>query len=258
MIERALYNFETMANELEDYKNRGIFDSNELQKIILTRKKHEMRLQRYDKNLFDILRYIESERALEKIRDKRIKKNNFERTLNDRKMSERIVSLYKEALYRYDDGNIITEFAEYVIKKKLFAEMKDTFASYCLKHPTDIDLWIFCASKLFLVDDVDSARAMFFKAIRMNPRSVRLRIEFFRMEVKYVQNLIELNLKLGIDDEDKDDVEKGDVAYAIFMDIVSNSRGDEHFEEILNISKGIKELFEKIKTFINDNRLENQ
>ncbi|XP_045532100.1 U3 small nucleolar RNA-associated protein 6-like [Pieris brassicae] len=251
MTERVQSNLERMIPELEDYKDRGIFTSNELQKIISTRKKHEFRLQRLDKKLLDIMRYIESETSLEKIRDKRLKKMNVDPSLYDRKISERVVELYKNALYRFNDKNIITHFAEYATRKRLFVEMKQVFANFCLKHPLDIDLWIFCASKLFEIDDVDSSRAMFLKGIRINQNDMRLRVEFFRMEILYIGKINMINKEMGIDDDDKDEVEKGDIAFNIFLDSLETFQDINLLSEMIELSKNVKEVNDRITECLN-------
>ncbi|KAK6089993.1 hypothetical protein P3W45_001039 [Vairimorpha bombi] len=233
-----------MIPELEEYKNRGVFNTSELQKIINTRKKHEFRLQRFDKKLLDIIRYIESESTLESIRDKRIKKKNLSLSYYDKRISERIIKLYRDALFRFDDKKIIVMFAEYSIKKKLHSEMKDVFASYCLKNAGDAELWIYCASKLFEIEDVDSSRAMFLKGIRLNPQYMKLRVEFFRMEVFYIKKVFELNKSLGIEDENPDDILA--IAHNLYLDTLEVCTDRNIINEMVKISKDISLLYEKL------------
>jgi U3 small nucleolar RNA-associated protein 6 len=244
MTERVQLNLERMIPELEEYKNRGVFNTSELQKIINTRKKHEFRLQRFDKKLLDIIRYIESESTLESIRDKRIKKKNLSLSYYDKRISERIIKLYRDALFRFDDKKIIVMFAEYSIKKKLRSEMKDVFASYCLKNAGDAELWIYCASKLFEIEDVDSSRAMFLKGIRLNPQYMKLRVEFFRMEVFYIKKVFELNKSLGIEDENPDDILA--IAHNLYLDTLEVCTDRNIINEMVKISKDISLLYEKL------------
>lgn len=241
MSERVHINLERMMPELEEYKNRGVFTISELQKIISTRKKHEFRLQRFDKKLLDIIRYIESEMTLEKIRDKRIKKKNLTQSYYDKRISEKIIKLYKDALYRFNDKKIIVMFTDYAVKKHLVSDMKDVYSAYCLKNASDTDLWIFCSINLFKVGDIESSRNMFLKCIRLNPKNIKIKIEFFRMEVLNIAKNIE-NL------EEDEELEDGylDVAYNIYLDIVELSENFDVKNELLQISMSVSELHKKI------------
>lgn len=248
MTEKVQLNLERMIPELEEYKNRGVFSAGELQKIITTRKKHEFRLQRFDKKLLDILRYIESETTLESIRDKRIKKKKLSYCYYDKRISEKIVKLYKEALYRFNDKKIIVKFTDYAIKKGLHADLKDVYATYCSKNLGDAELWIFCAIKLYEIDDIDSSRAMFLKGIRLNPEYHRLRIEFFRMEAFSILKILETNKKLGIEDDNAEDMTF--IAYNIYLDTLEICENKKVIDEMTEISKCVEELHCKITSTV--------
>ncbi|ADM11766.1 snoRNA-binding rRNA-processing protein UTP6 [Encephalitozoon intestinalis ATCC 50506] len=247
MVESIQLGMERMISELEDYKTRGIFSPHELRKIVETRKKYELRLQRPEKKLLDFMRYIKSECILEKIRDKRVKKKNVGFSLHDMNISKKIVELYRSALYRFNDPRIVSQFTAYVMGKKMYGEMKNVFAECCTRNPLDVDLWIYCAFKLFEVGDIESARAMFLKGIRMNSKSTRIRIEFFRMEVMYIEKIEIQNKEIGLDSDDKDEIERGEVAFAIFVDCFNSpSFTGKEVNEVLKISESVKELKEKI------------
>lgn len=253
MVESMQLGMERMISELEDYKNRGIFSSDELRKIVETRRKYELRLQRPEKKLLDFVRYIKSECMLEKIRDKRVREKNVNASLHDMNIPKKVVELYRSALYRFNDPKIISQFTAYAIEKKMYGEMKNVFAECCTRNPLDVDLWIYCGFKLFEVGDIESSRAMFLKGIRMNSKNTRIRIEFFRMEVMYVEKIEVLNKEIGLDSDDKDEIERGEVAFAIFSDCLNDSSFTEkEITEVLEISKGIKELRERIEEYIKD------
>lgn len=254
MTERVQFNMERMIPELEDYKNRGIFSSNELKKIIETRRKYEFRLQRPEKKLLDIIRYIKSECTLEKIRDRRLRDRNVGGSFYDTTISNKIIGLYRTALYKFNDPKIVAQFSNYVIRKKMYTEMKDIFAECCSRNPLDVDLWIYCAGKLFDVGDIESYRAMFLKGLRMNSKSSRMRIEFFRMEVAYVRKMEMLNKEMGLDEDEKDEVERGELAFVVFLEYFDSScLSGEGLAEILAISKAVRELNERIEKYVEEN-----
>lgn len=72
MIDRTQQILENLAPELDDYFQRKIFSAKEITKIIDTRRAYENKLQRSNKKLEDFLQYAESEKKLEKMRNKRI------------------------------------------------------------------------------------------------------------------------------------------------------------------------------------------
>lgn len=244
MSEKVFLNLERMMPELEDYEERGVFTKNELLKIVETRKKHEFRLQRVDKKLMDFIKYIQSETSLEKIRDKRLKKHNLKNTHQDKKISKRVVLLYKLALEKFNEKDLLVDFTEYAKKKDLLFDLKDVYASCCLKNPLDVDLWIFCASNLFEMEEVDGARALFFKGIRMNPNNMKIRKEFFKMEVKYINKFCAL---MDNEEEDDDEIQRGDVPFNIFMDTLDVGGDDKTLNEMYKMSKGISQLSSRIE-----------
>jgi len=251
MTERIQLSMERMISELEYYKKRGIFSSHELRKIVETRKMHELRLQRPEKKLLDFVRYIKSEYMLEKIRDKRMGEKNANASLYDMSISKKIVELYRSALYRFNDPKIISQFTAYVIEKKMYCEMKNVFAECCSKSPLDVELWIYCAMKLFGVGDLESSRAMFLKAIRMNSKNSRVRIEFFRMEVINITNIQAASKEMGFEDDERDDAERDELALAVLQDCVDNSFFTiNELQELLNISQDVEGLHQKAQKLI--------
>jgi U3 small nucleolar RNA-associated protein 6 len=252
MADKVQISMERMVLELEDYRNRGIFSPTELEKIIETRRKYEFRLQRPDKKLLDFVRYIKSECILEQIRDKRLRQRKADASLCDRYISKKIVELYRGALYRFNDPKIITQFTQYAMKKRMHGEMKTVFAEHCSRNPGDAELWIYCAHKLFEIDDIESARAMFLKGLRMNSRNAKIRIEMFKMEIKYVEKLEIMNREMGLGEEDKDEVERGELAFAVFLDYYNCCGDEKGLKEILDISNVIEELRERIEKYIRE------
>jgi U3 small nucleolar RNA-associated protein 6 len=252
MADKIQTNMERMIPELEDYRSRGIFSPTELEKIVETRRKYELRLQRPDKKLLDFVRYIKSECTLEQTRDRRLRQRKADASLCDKYISRKIVELYRSALYRFGDSKIITQFTQYVMKKRMYGEMKSVFAEHCSRNPNDVDLWIYCANKLFEADDVESARAMFLKGLRMNSRNLKIRIELFKMEIRYVEKIEILNREMGLGEEDKDEVERGEIAFAVFLDYYDCCRDEEGLREILEVSSVVGELRERIESYIKE------
>lgn len=245
MIDRVQRVLERMAPELCSYKKRRMFEKREIDKIIENRRKYENKLQRSKKRLSDYLSYAESEKKLERLRNKRLSKLGTGLEETDLLLQQNIISIYSRAMHYFSDRKLIEDFSEYCIKRKCYEEMKSAFATKCLKELTNMELWIFCAQKLWEVDDIDGARSIFMKSLSIGP-SLRVYVEFFRLECLYSQKINKINEELGIGEEDKDDIEKGKIAAAVFEEMLSRSPNEE-IEECLEISKAVPGLEQRLR-----------
>jgi len=240
MIDPVQRVLEWMAPELESYRKRRIFNQKQIQKIVDNRKRFENKLQRSSKKLLDFLSYISSERNLEKIRNKRIATLGTGLEDTDMLLQANILKIYSRALHYFSEPSLLRDFAEYCVKRRCLTEMKEVFAAKCLKNLTDTDLWVYCAQKLWEVGDIEGARGLFMKGTSVNSE-VRLCIEFFRLECLYANSLNKLNEQLGVAEEDKDDIERGRVAYVVFENMKSRLSKAE-LEECMEISELIPGL----------------
>lgn len=240
MIDTVQRSLERMASELESYRKRKIFDEKQLKKVLETRKSFENKLARKNRKLIDFLEYIDSEKRLERIRNKKIMDMGIQIEEADLALTENIIKTYEKALYYFDEPSIVRDFSEYCIKKKRFEEMKTAFSKKCLKNTSDADLWIFCAQKLWEIDDINGARELFIKAISVNTDK-RLYVEFFRFECLYVLKLNKINDELGVLEEDKDDVERGQLALVIFEEM-RDKLSQTQIEECIEIARLVPEI----------------
>lgn len=243
MIDKVQRVMEWMATELESYKRRRIFTQKQIQKIVENRRKFENKLQRPSKKLADFLSYANSERNLEKIRNKKISSLGIGPEECDKILETNIFKIYEKALHYYSEPILLASYTEYCIKRKSFDRMKETFAMKCLKNPTDTDLWVYCAQKLWEVDDIEGARNLFLRGTSIN-RDSRLAVEFFRFECLYANKLNQINKEFEVAEEDRDDVEKGKVALVVFESLRSRM-SQRDVEECRSISKLIPDLNEE-------------
>lgn len=252
MIEYVQKALENMAPELDSYYRRHIFKKSQIDKIVENRRRFENQLLRNKKRCNDYLAYIESELKLEKTRNKIIHQlgTGFEET--DLLLQKNIISIYKRALHYFNDNCLLEGLVEYCIKRKCYEEMKDIFSTKCLKNVSNVDLWIFCAMKCWEIDDIDGARSMFLKLTAIKP-SARTFMAFFNFECLYSQKINKLNEELGVEEEDKDDIERGEIAFAIFKEMMIKDRlKKEDIEKCIEISKIIPELKNKIIEYVRE------
>lgn len=252
MIDRVQHALEAMAPELENYKKRNIFSESEIATIIETRRRFETKLQRSQKKLEDFLNYIASEAQLERIRNKRIKKTDAVHSETDALLGRNILATYRRALYLFDEPSVVKAFTDFCIKHKFYEEMKETLFAKCLRNLRNTDLWVFAAEKLWEINDIEGARGVFLKSIGTNS-DLRLLIEFFRLECLYAERLNQINDELGIEEEEKSGVERGEVALAVFRGMADRIRQAE-YEECLEISHKVSGLPDKLTRIFNESQ----
>lgn len=235
MIDRVQRTLELMAPELAGYRSREIFTEREIEKIIENRRRFEGRLQRPSKRVADFLEYARSETRLEKIRNRRIARLGTGLEETDLQLQRNVMRIYEGAMHSFDEPVVVKEFSEYCAKKKAGDRMKQALASKCLKRLRDTDLWVFCAQQLWQADDADGARCLFMKGVSVNG-DARLHVEFFRFECLFAVRLDEVNRELGVDEEERDDIERGAIALAVLQSILEKF-GDRHKAECLEIAQ---------------------
>lgn len=248
MVDEVQRMLEKMAPELCSYRKRRIFEKWQIDRIIEKRRRYENKLQRTHKRLSDYFLYAESERKLERLRNKRISWLGTGMEETDLLLQQNVISIYTRALHYFNDRKLLEDFAEYCMKKKCYEEMKSAFAVKCLKNITDIELWIFCAQKLWEVGDIEGSRSVFMKSVGIVP-NLRVYIEFFRIECLYSQKINKINEELGVGEEDKDDIEKGEIASVVFRDMLGRFPRKE-LEECLKISRIVPGLEQRIGSML--------
>lgn len=247
MIDKVQKALEIMAPELASYKTRKIFTEAQINRIIENRRRFENKLQRSAKRISDFIGYAHSELKLEKIRNKKIAETGAGLEETDLILENNIFKIYENAIYHFNEPFLIKEYSEYCIKKKAVERMKTTFASKCLKNLRDTDLWIYCAQQLCEVEDSDGARSLFMKAISVN-QDYRLYIEFFRFECIFAQKLNAINQELGVEEDEKDEIEKGQIALIVLQSIIDKF-GVKYESECVEIAKNtVPELETKVKS----------
>lgn len=255
MADRVQYNMEKMVSELESYRRFGIFTEKEIKEIIEVRRTHEYRLQRNRKQLVDYLRYITYEMELEQ-RKEDIKRTKFIGCAHHVfSTSHRIFSLFKAALSKFPkDKALFVQLVEYAMCKKLYGNLKLLFGEHCLRNVRDVDLWIFCASKLLEMGDVDSARVTMQKGIRTNPGNTKIKLEYFRLEVIHMDEMMKLAEQHVLPGAETEDTDECTIPLLVFCDLYKKHPQCSEVSEALDIASNFERLYGKICVFLEEQR----
>ena len=97
---------ERMTDELQFYLRENLFSKKEVKKIVKERRNSEYKLQRKDATLLFFLDSIKFERHLDRLRGKRVKKQNIvetgkQKSLLDHSVKKRIMHLYDRATRKF-------------------------------------------------------------------------------------------------------------------------------------------------------------
>lgn len=253
MIDKIQRHLELMAPELQSYLNRKIFTRSEIDQIKDQRTLFENRCERTEKRLDDFLNYIKSEQKLEKTRNHRIKQMKIGLDHSDILLTKNVVSIYFRALHYFYNMELIESFSSYCIKRNQQKEMKDIFSKLCLKNISNYKLWLYCAEKLFEINDTEGFRHIVLSSLDFNIKNkMEIYRKFFELECKYVIKMNQIGREFQIDEEDKDEVERGGIPVAIFKEMLSMAdKDDKNIHESLEISKEIPDLHDKLQILLN-------
>lgn len=290
MFDNCQRTIEKLAPEMSSYLKRGIFNKKEIDQIVNKRTIFENKCDRTNKRISDFINYIKSEETLETIRNRKIKKSGIGFEESDNLLTKNIISIYTRALHHFinqtsisngnnnsdnDKSNIgsndgfnvalLDNFVFYCKKRKLFNEdLKTVIKNLCLKNITNYKLWIYCGKVLSDFDDIEESRNLFMTILSMisNKNSLlEIYLSFFDMELKYVEKLNKLTEDFEIDQNEKDEVEKGKIVIFIFNEIIKiikdlNKNIIENSEVVkycLERAKIVPNLNEEMLKIINEN-----
>ena len=120
---------ERMTDELQYYLREGLFSKKEVKKIVKERRNAEYKLQRKDANLLFFIDSIKFERQLDRIRAKRVKKQNIietgkKKSLLDHSVKKRIMHLYDRATRKFKFNIALwKEYLEYLVNIKSYQKL---------------------------------------------------------------------------------------------------------------------------------------
>lgn len=240
---------ESMLPHLEELQLSGIFTEEEL-RIIITRRRHfEYRLFRKPPNKQDYLKAIQYELNLDQLRKQRKEKMGVVFTNSDCEFGivNRLHALYKRSLKHFKgDIKLWLQYIKFCQNMNQPNILSKVFGRVLSIHPKQVGLWIMASKFEFETQkDVSGARSILQQGIRSNPNSPKLWLEYFRMELLYVDKLIKRREMLGLDIEEEEpsgEVMKYKLPIIVFEHAVKSQPNDVEFRlKFLDISI----LFEK-------------
>lgn len=218
MAEHVQAALDDMVAPLRDLLDRGIFSEPEIKAIVSRRRESEYLLRRRAARKADFLRYIEAEMALEKLRQLRTKKLS---NRSNRKNSDEIISprakngglpigdvhivqlihlLFIRVLRKFRaDVALHLQHAAFAKESKSYNKLTTIYTEALQVHPRNVGLWIEAASHEFFGHregqkvhgggSIQGARVFMQRGLRINPRAQDLWVQYFCLELHYLQKL---------------------------------------------------------------------
>lgn len=219
MAEQVQSALDSMVAPLRDLMDRGIFSEEEIKTIVSRRREYEYLLRRRVARKADFLRYIEAEMALEKLRKLRTKRINQrqerkrEEKVPDRKRNgglpigdvhiiQLIHLLFVRVIRKFkSDVSLHLQHAAFAKDSKSYNKLNTIYTEALQVHPRNVELWIEAASYEFFGftnpdtgevyggGSMQGARVLMQRGLRINAASQDLWIQYFCLELHYIQKL---------------------------------------------------------------------
>ncbi|CAI5724610.1 unnamed protein product [Peronospora effusa] len=212
MADTVQITMEKMVPELEDLQARKLFSADEIRQIVDKRRGFEYSLQRVPLRKIDAMRYIEYELKLDALRAARKERLGLEKvTLGDTAGVKRVHNIFDRVLFKHRGSvELWLQYVAFCKREGSSRVLSAVFSRALQSHPRNAQLWIEAASYEFGVNlNVDSARVLMQRAIRLNKHNQKLWLEYFRLELLYVQKLVMRRQVLRLDEEVEKVVDDG-------------------------------------------------
>lgn len=229
-------NLERMVPELEELRETNIFSAEEIRSIVKRRRAFEYRLQNRAVDKKDFIDYITYELNLELLRRKRKERvgTSKRRSKSEYTGIRRIHSLFVRALRKFqNDIRLWLQYADFCARTGSSRTMSRLFPKALQLHPKSVGLWIHAAGfEISCNNNYDAARIILQRGLRINPDASKMWLEYFRMELLYVEKIALRRTVLGLMDEPNASMKQilqGAIPKAVFSEAMSKRPDDVEF-----------------------------
>jgi len=193
---------EDMVPELEELQKKGILSKSEVQSVVSSRQHHEYTLRRQVVSKLDFLRAINFELnlvALKAVRKERLGLPS-KKTAADFASMKRISFLFERALRKFSgDIQLWKQYLEYSKRIGSHHAIGKILPRAIQLNPKETSLWLLHASwELEMQGNIDGARSIMQRALRLTKSAREVWLGFARMEVRFVAKMVERKRRLGL------------------------------------------------------------
>lgn len=203
MGDRAQYFLEQSLPELLDLQEKKIFSPLEIKSITRKRTSFEHALTRKIVRKADFLRYAEYEMNLEGLRVQRVKRLQIKgkKSVSDWAGPRRIFFIFERATKRFHgDVDLWLQYIDYAKRQKSNKVLGKAFTALLQYHPTDPAMWSLAAEhEMVWNGNMTAARSLMQRGLRLNTGSTALWLDYFKLELQYLEKIYGRRQVLGLD-----------------------------------------------------------
>ncbi|CAE7481272.1 unnamed protein product [Symbiodinium sp. CCMP2456] len=192
-VEQAL---QDMVPELDDLRRRKVFSEDELRHIVRRRREFEYTLQRNPGKPQDYLNYVRYEIALEALRRRRTSALRWRKySISTVAGLRRIHNILHRGSHRFKgDLQLWYQHVDFCLRSGSTAMLTRVLMRAVKYHPKEVHLWLLAADRELQQGHVEAARKLLLRGLRCVPTSVKLLVEFLRLEVGVAGQLLAAEL----------------------------------------------------------------
>ncbi|KAF2630137.1 hypothetical protein BU25DRAFT_456541 [Macroventuria anomochaeta] len=236
--DKARFYLEQSATELNELERKKIFTREEIKSIAKKRSDFEHIINARGSHPSDYMRYIEFEKNIDALRQKRVKRLGIRHKGAGQRS---IYFLYNRATKKFSgDLTLWLHYIDFARKDKAYRRLNDIFTSVVRLHPTKPELWTLAAN--YFMDsqaDITNARSYMQRGLRFCKNSEDMWLDYAKLETIYVGKIAGRRKILGLDidrtkkqqsgDEDTDMIALPDVTAE---DINPSLKQDDGVDEV--------------------------
>ncbi|KAF1929107.1 uncharacterized protein M421DRAFT_61498 [Didymella exigua CBS 183.55] len=236
--DKARFYLEQSATELNELERKKIFTRDEIRSIAKKRSDFEHIINARGSHPSDYMRYIEFEKNIDALRQKRVKRLGIRHKGTGQRS---IYFLYNRATKKFSgDLTLWLHFIDFARRDKAYRRLGDIFTSVVRLHPTKPELWTLAAN--YFMDtqaDITNARSYMQRGLRFCKNSEDIWLDYAKLETIYVGKIAGRRKILGLDvdrtkkqqtdDEDTDMIALPDVTAE---DINPSLKQDDGVDEV--------------------------
>ncbi|KAJ4344986.1 U3 snoRNP protein [Ascochyta clinopodiicola] len=196
--DKARFYLEQSATELNELERKKIFTREEIKSIAKKRSDFEHIINARGSHPTDYMRYIEFEKNIDALRQKRIKRLGIRHKGAGQRS---IYFLYNRATKKFSgDLTLWLHYIDFARKDKAYRRLSDIFTSVVRLHPTKPELWTLAAN--YFMDsqaDITNARSYMQRGLRFCKNSEDMWLDYAKLETIYVGKIAGRRKILGLD-----------------------------------------------------------
>ncbi|KAK3299501.1 U3 small nucleolar RNA-associated protein 6-domain-containing protein [Chaetomium fimeti] len=186
--DKARFHLERAAPELREFEEKEIFTKDEIRSLVTKRSDYEHLILSPGTKPTDFLSYVAWERSLDRLRAKRSRRLNLQRSSTSRASHARTFGIFERAVLKHPGCvPLWRAYLDFAAHEAAAAKRWRRICTRALRlHPTDAGLWALAGRRAAQGGDMERARAHFLRGCRFCTGDAALWVEYARCEMEWL------------------------------------------------------------------------